>query len=563
MSITSSPGHPGSQRLNIFAVQVGLLRTRATRHAYVGVGIALIAVLVATAVIAWLQDGTVSLAGLVEAQRNNVSLWLLDLMPFAFALWGQYVSLLMAHEAGAMVLDATEDLRARSAALEVAADKQSTHDPLTELPNRGLFQDRLEQAIEQAHNNQYRLGIIVLNLDGFKEINDALGQHNGDRVLKSMARRLRGALPDTATVARLFGDTFAILLPKIDGREDLVRASNRISKDLESPYALENLTLSQQASGGGAICPDDAVDGETLLNCADSAMYQAKAKGGLFVLYEPRAKRSDPETVSLTAELRAAIQQGQLELYYQPIVECVGDRVHGVEALVRWQHPRRGLMLPHEFLPRAERSGLVLEITRWTLKQALEEARQLRQAGRSLRVSADVSPRSLLDPAFPDVFAGLLADAELPADGLLLEITEDAMVMAEKRRAHDIMTRIADMGVKIALANFGTGYSQLSRLKHLPLSELKVDQSLVQGMMSSPADLAIVQATICLAHALDLRVVAEGVGNEAQEDKLAELGCDMMQGHYVSRALSVTQLPTWLEEWSGGWHTGQALVGEA
>lgn len=542
-----------SQRLNLFATQVRLLRSRATRHAYVGMAIALAAVFVATGITAWLQSGEIGLQALLDAQRSNASLWLLDLMPFAFAFWGQYVSVLLAHEAGAMVLDATENLRARNAALEVAADRQNTHDPLTELPNRGLFLDRLEQAIEQSHREQARVGVVVLNLDGFKEVNDALGQHNGDRVLKSVARRLRSAVPESSTVARLFGDTFAVLLPRVEGREDLVRTARRISKGLEPPCALENLTLNLQASSGGAVCPDDAVDGDTLMNCADSAMHQAKSKGGLFVLYRARDRRADPETVSLTAELQTALQQGQLGLHYQPVVECAGDRVIGAEALVRWEHPRRGMILPQEFIPRAERSGLILEVSRWVLQRALEEARQLRQAGWPLRVSVNVSERSLLDPEFPDMLAGLLAATEVPADSLMLEINEDTL-MADRRRAHDIVARIGDMGVRIALDDFGTGYSQLAHLKRLPISEIKIDIGFVHDMLQSDSDLAIVRAAIDMGHALGLRVVGKGVEDENQEQKLAEMGCDCIQGHYVSRALTIDQLPGWLEEWHGGWH---------
>lgn len=545
-----------SQRMNLLTTQVKLLRTRATHHAYVGMGIAVLAVLLATAGTAWLQSGELTLQTLIAAQRDNLSLWLLDLMPFAFAFWGQYVSVLMAHEAGAMVLDATEGLRARNAALEVTADRQTTHDSLTELPNRNLFLDRLEQAIEQAHREQYQVGVIVLDLDGFKEVNDALGQHNGDRVLKSVARRLSSAVPETATVARLFGDTFAVLAPRIDGRDGLLAVSRRIGKGLEPPCALENLTLTLQASSGGAICPDDAVDGDTLLNCADSAMHQAKRKGGLFIPYQAKERPADPEMVSLTAELRTALQRSQLELYYQPIVECFGDRVIGAEALVRWQHPRRGLILPQEFIPRAERSGLILEISRWVLQRALEEARQLRQAGWPLRISINISERSLLDPEFPDTLAGLLAAAEVPADSLVIEITEDTL-MADQRRAHDIVARVAEMGVRFSIDDFGTGYSQLAHIKRLPVSEIKIASGFVHNMMDSEVDLAIVQAAIRLGQALGLRVVGKGVESEAQEQKLAEFGCDMMQGHYVSRALTISQLPTWLEEWHGGWHGGE------
>lgn len=544
-------GYGGS--ISLLRTNVGLLRARASRHAYIGLAIAVAAVLVATIFTAYFAVGEVSLAAMLAAQKSNVALWAIDCMPFVFAFWGQYVGVLMAHEAGALILDQTEDLRTQAAAMEVQAARQTAQDNLTGLPNRTLFLDRLEQAIEAAHGHDQRVGVLVIDLDNFKEINEVLGQHNGDRVLKSVARRLSHAVSEPATVARLAGDTYAVLLPRVLGADELLLMAVRMSKGLEPPCALENLTINLQATTGSALYWDDAADADTLLNRAISAMHEAKRTGSHYLRFEAGGQGIDPNMLSMTTELRAAIKHGQLELYFQPIVRCAGDRVAGAEALIRWHHPKRGTLGPEEFIPRAERSGLITELSRWMLKRALEHIRELRERGVTLTVSVNISARVLLDPDFPDLMVGLLAGCEVPGESLVLEITEDTL-MADQRRAHDILTRIAALGVQVSIDDFGSGYSQLAYLKRLPAHEIKIDRSFVQGILKSEADAHIVEASINLAHALRLRVVAEGVADEAQDAKLRELGCDRLQGPYIGRPMAAGDLPTWLAEWSGGWH---------
>lgn len=531
-----------------FSDVVRALRSRVSRYAYYGLVIALVAVLLATIVTVYLAGEAITLDSLYAAQRDNVSLLILDFMPFVFAVWGQYVGVVLSHEAGAIVFDQTESLRSDNAALEAEAKRRVQVDTLTGLASRAYFIEQLEAAVASAHLSRTRLGIMVIDLDGFSEVNDQFGASNGDRVLKSVARRLNQALSDSAQIARLGGDSFGVLISPLQSAEALESAARRIELGLEPPCTLESLALNLGASIGAAIYPDNARDTYGLLNAADNAMQQAKTRGGGFQIIKARQPLRDAEMHSLSAELRSAIDNDQLILHMQPIVDIAADRVHGVEALVRWQHPRRGLIMPGDFIPRAERSGLIRDLSNWVLRRSLQYIASLRTAGWPLRVSVNLSARSLLDPDFPDVLAGLLAAYDVPSKYLTLEITEDTL-MADQRRTLDIITRVANMGVQISIDDFGTGYSQLAYLKRLPASEIKIDRSFVQDMLVSKTDLSIVQATIGLAHALNLRAVAEGIESEAQVERLRLLGCDLMQGYHIGRPMPIERLREWLDEW--------------
>jgi len=532
-----------------FSHLVRALRCRVSRYAYYGLAIAVVAVVLATVAAVVLAGEPLTLSNLYAAQRNNVTLLAMDVMPFVFALWGQYVHVILSHEAGAMVLDETDRLRTDKAALQAEARRLEQQDALTGLANRTHFIELLENSLAAAHLNRTRIGIIVLDLDGFSEVNDQFGAANGDRVLKSVARRLANAVEDSALVlARLGGDSFGVLIEHLQSSEVLEKLGRRIQEVLEPPCALDQLSLNLGASIGAAVYPDNARDAYALLNAADGAMQHAKTRGGGFELVKARLPLKDAEMHSLSAELRAAIDGDQLVLHLQPLVDIQADRVHGVEALVRWQHPRRGLIMPGDFIPRAERSGLMRDLSNWVLRRALQYTAELRAEGWPLRMSVNLSARSLLDPDFPDVLAGLLAAYEVPSKSLTLEITEDTL-MADQRRTLDIITRVANMGVQISIDDFGTGYSQLAYLKRLPASEIKIDRSFVTDMLVSKTDLSIVQATIGLGHALGLRAVAEGIENENQADRLRVLGCDLMQGYYIGRPMPVDKLREWLDQW--------------
>lgn len=535
--------------LGLLATNVALLRTRASRRAYQGMAVALAAVLVATVITEYMSSGGVSPAGMFHAQRTNPALWLLDLMPFAFAFWGQYFSVVVAHEAGALVMDQTEALRASNRALEARAQRRSHMDNLTGLPNRELFLDRAGQAIQRAHMESHSVGALVLNIDSFTEINQTLGQHSGDRVLQSVAKRLRSANQEPATVARLGADNFAVLLPNIDGKQGLVEGARRISRALEPNIALENIAIAVRVNVGASLCPEHAIDAESLLNAADSAMHEAKTSAANFMLYQSgNRKQADPGMLSLVAELRHAIDLDQLDLYVQPIVNPAQRESTAVEVLLRWTHPRLGAVPPSEFIPRAERSGLINDLTEWVLRRALELSKNMAREGVKLHMSVNISARTLLDADFPDMLAGLLAASEVPGERLTLEITEDTL-MSDHQSIGRAIDKLAALGLQFSIDDFGTGYSQLAYLKRLPVSEIKIDRSFVKDMLKSSVDASIVEATINLGHALDLRVVAEGVEELAEAERLVELKCDLLQGYYFAKPMPDRDFPRWLQQW--------------
>jgi diguanylate cyclase (GGDEF)-like protein len=424
---------------------------------------------------------------------------------------------------------------------------QALHDGLTGLPNRTLLRDRTGQAIRQADRELVPAALLLTDLDRFKEINDTLGHHYGDQLLMQVGERLRAALREVDTVARLGGDEFAVLLPKIASAEDAVLVARKFQAALEEPFTLDDLTLAVEASIGLVLYPDHGDDPDELLQRADIAMYAAKDTHAEFMLFDAKLDQHSPRRLALLGELRRAIENEQLVLHYQPIVDAQTNKVLGVEALVRWQHPERGLLPPGDFIPLAERTGLITPLTHYVLKVALQQCRQWCQAGHELAVAVNVSARRLLDLSFPDEVAGLLAIWQVPARLLVVEITEST-IMADPAHALEVLGRLDRMGVQVAIDDFGTGYSSMAHLKSLPVHELKVDRSFVMHMTSSASDAVIVQTTIDLGRNLGLRVVAEGVEDAATWQELEALGCNAIQGYYVSRPIPAEDLTSWLEQ---------------
>ncbi len=527
-----------------FARDVSFLKAKATRQSVVGVVIALFALVVATTLAAYVQDGRLTWGGIVRAQQTNFVLWFLDLLPMFFAVWGQYVGSVMAHEAGAMVIDQTQELRTQTVALECKAHHETTHDALTDLPNRSLLHDRVVQAIHRAKRDGGRLALLVLDLDRFKEINESLGHFNGDRLLKQLAVRLQGVVRASDTLARLGGDEFAFVIPNVASDADLHKVAKTIQKAMDAPFSLEKLTLDVRASIGAAIFPEHGQDVDTLMQLADVAMYAAKQDNQGFVIYSSKLNMASPQRLTLMGELRQALERDELLMYYQPKFDNHCNRVTEVEALVRWQHPRHGLMQPAEFIPLAERTGLIKQLSLWVLKTVLHQSSRWREDGLEIAVSVNLSAHDLLDPELPDIIAGLLAQHSVPAKQLVLEITETA-IMADPDCSLEILNRIAKLGVRISIDDFGTGYSSLAYLRKLPVTEIKIDRSFVMEMLDNPGDEAIVQATIGLAKSLGLDVVAEGVENDATMVKLKSLGCNLLQGYHISKPMAAKDFPGW------------------
>jgi diguanylate cyclase (GGDEF)-like protein len=420
------------------------------------------------------------------------------------------------------------------------------HDTLTDLPNRSLLRDRTLQAIRQSERELVPAALLLIDLDRFKEVNDTLGHHDGDHLLVQVGQRLRGALRAVDTVARLGGDEFAVLLPRIETAEGATVVAAKLQAALAKPFVLAGLSLEVEASIGVAVYPDHGNDPDELLQHADIAMYVAKDTHSGFMVFDRKLDQHSPRRLALLGELRRAIERRHLVLHYQPKVDARSGRALGVEALVRWHHPTSGLIPPGEFVPLAERTGLITPLTHYVLDEAVHQCRGWLRAGHELQVAVNVSARRLLDHEFPDEVAATLAAWEVPARLLLVEITESA-IMADPAHAIQVLGRLDAMGVQVAIDDFGTGYSSMAYLKSLPLHELKVDRSFVAQMTSNIRDAVIVRTTIDLGRNLGLRVVAEGVEDQPTWRELLALGCDAIQGYHVSRPVPPDELITWLQ----------------
>ena len=422
---------------------------------------------------------------------------------------------------------------------------QALHDELTGLPNRALLHERAARAIVDVRRQGGTAALLLLDLDRFKEVNDTLGHDHGDELLEEVADRLRHAVRRDDTLARLGGDEFAVLLPDLPNRVAAIELAGRLHDAVARPFALRGVVVALEASIGVAFCPDHAADVTSLVQHADVAMYEAKRARTRIETYTEERDPYSAEKLRLLGELRAAIAAGELVLHYQPKIALDGREVIGVEALVRWQHPRHGLLPPDDFVPLAARTGAIGDLTRWVLDQAIGQCAAWREQGLDLPVAINLAAPNVVDAGLPDAVAGLLERHDVPADRLECEISEHT-VMADPQRALDVLERLRGMGVRLSLDDFGTGHASLAYLKRLPLDDVKIDRSFIAGMREDDDDAAIVRSTIDLARNLGLSVIAEGVETEAVVEDLAALGCDVAQGFFFSCALPPADLAGWL-----------------
>jgi diguanylate cyclase (GGDEF)-like protein len=402
------------------------------------------------------------------------------------------------------------------------------HDELTDLPNRTLLNDRLHQGILTAKREARPLALLALDLDGFKEINDSLGHHAGDRVLQLVAGRLRSALRESDTVARLGGDEFAVLLPHTDATGAEL-AAGKILQELEAPIAVEQRPMTVRASVGIAVFPEHGAGEQELLQKADLAMYMAKNDRTGYAVYSAHRDGRAEQRLALITAMWHGIENGQFSLDYQPILNLRTGRVGALEALIRWNHPQNGPLRPREFIQLAEQSGLITPLTIFTIGRAMHE---WPCNSHSLTVAVNLSPRSLHDGSFPARVREQIQNHAFDPSCLALEITEN-VIMADPERSIRYLSELHEMGIRLVMDDFGTGYSSLSYLRRLPVSQLKIDQSFIAGM-SQGEDEALVRSIIDLAHNLKLEVVAEGVETQEVCERLTALGCDHAQGHYIS-----------------------------
>jgi diguanylate cyclase (GGDEF)-like protein len=423
----------------------------------------------------------------------------------------------------------------------------ATHDALTGLPNRKLLADRLSQALLAARRDSTSAGLLLVDLDRFKEINDTFGHHSGDLLLAQIGPRFSSVLGDVGTVARLGGDEFAILLPAVDGVQGAVLVAENLRAALGEPFRVEDVEFDVEASIGIVLSGVHGGDASLLLQRADIAMYVAKNENLGISVYDPAVDGHSPAKLALLGDLRRALERRELFLLYQPKVGIGSGGLVGVEALVRWQHPVHGLVQPDDFVPLAEHTGLVGPLTRYVLDSALQQARMWMDANNPVRVAVNLSARNLLDDTLPDIVAAALEFHGVPAAFLELEVTETAL-MTEPARARRLLESIAELGVRISIDDFGAGYTSLGQLQDLPISELKIDRSFVTMLTEERGGSLIVQSVIELGHNLGLTIVAEGVESDTTICELAAMGCDVAQGYHVSPPMSVPAFEAWLAD---------------
>jgi diguanylate cyclase (GGDEF)-like protein len=421
------------------------------------------------------------------------------------------------------------------------------HDGLTGLPNRTmLIQEMVEALGDLRTGNSPGLSVMIMDLVGFKQVNDTFGHQLGDLVLQEAGQRMLDVLGGRGLLARLGGDEFAALLPRVDTIPGALEVASRMRETLERPIRIEGVDVEVGISVGIAVSPLHGLDGQTLMKRADAAMYDAKASGNGLHVYETGLDVAEtPERLALIAELRQGIASGELEVYVQPQASLETGRVLGVEALVRWRHPRHGLLFPDVFIPLAERSGLIRQLTDEVLEQALAACGRWRREGHRLTMSVNLSARSNFSDELVSGVQGLLLRHGVPAEALTLEITESS-VMKDPVRTGEVLDRLHALGVRLSIDDFGTGYSSLSYLRQLPVQEVKIDKSFVMTMLQEPDDAAIVRSIINLGANLGLVVVAEGVEDAATWTELERLGCENLQGFYLAAPMPISDFVEWL-----------------
>ena len=432
----------------------------------------------------------------------------------------------------------------------VESRHQALHDSLTGVANRTLLADRMERALTSAARRGNLVGLLLLDLDRFKEINDTLGHHHGDLLLREVAARILQVTRDQDTVARLGGDEFAVLLPEVASEESILRVAQRILDVLRGPADLGGTVVDISASIGAALYPTHCDTPAQLLQHADIAMYAAKRGQLGTVVYDQQVNNHSFQQLSLFGELRQAIDSDELVLHFQPKIDASTGRCRGVEALVRWQHPKRGLLPPGEFIPLAERTDLIRPLTDWVMRAAMRQHQAWRDSGLVLPIAVNVPATCLLDYAFPEQVAGLLEEYGMAPGLLTLEITESAMI-TDQTRAARILERLHHLGTRLSIDDFGAGYSSMSHLQTMPLDELKIDRRFIATLGRSEKDAAIVRAILEMAHVLQVAVVAEGVEDRATWTSLRAMGCDAAQGYHFCRPLPVGELVAWLADQPG------------
>lgn len=525
-----------------------VLKSRVNRFGVYGLIISLITILMSTIIVAYQMTGAITLTSMLYAQDNNFALRMLNFLPFIFAFWGQYAGNDIAYRASAIIVEETDILRAETSELKKKSLHDSTHDTLTKLPNRSLFYDKLRQAILTASWENRKVAILFLDIDNFKEINEGFGHGTGDKILKELAVRLQELVQGGHPLARMGGNEFAILLTHDGSGDDAATAlAKRIHQNLETPFLLGESSIEVAVSIGITLYPEQGTEVDTLVQQAEIAMSAAKKNQSGSVIYSLDLSEENPRRVLLVSELRHAIDHDQLELYYQPKISMQTGAMVSAEVLVRWTHPEYGSIPPGEFVGLAEQGRLINILTQWIIRTAIKDSEHWHKNGLNIGMAINISARDLNDPDLPNQIARILAEYEVKPEWFTLEITESS-IMEDPVRAMGILNHLSGMHFSLSIDDFGTGYSSLAYLSKLPVREVKIDQTFVQGMARNRDDSVIVGATIDLGHNLGLKVVAEGVEDKQTWQLLKQRGCDIAQGYFMSPPLAKPRFEEWLKE---------------
>jgi diguanylate cyclase (GGDEF)-like protein len=531
--------------VNLLGDNVRVLKNEVSKTAYQGVLIAVATIAIATLMVSFFSAGELSLNGIMSAQKNNMALWILDITPFVFGFWGQYSSTMIAYKAGAMIVDQTQELRNKADNLEKQTNYVSTHDFLTDLPNRALFYDRVERAIFSSNDQNQLLSILLIEIDNFKDVYNTLGRNSSDLILKQVSTRLKGLSRERDAIAKIDSNVFGFLLVDIDNLTIAERLAQTIQQAMEPPVIINHLKVSVHPNIGIVHFPDHGDDVDILVQRAGVALHMAQQSSSGYCIYEPSFDKHNPKRLTLMSEFRNAIRRDELELFYQAKVSIQTGQLLGAEALVRWNHPSYGVTSPDEFIPMAEYTRSIKHITLWVLQRAFRNCAAWHKQGIDIIISVNLSAKELHDPELPDLISSVAASAGIKPEWIMLEITEGS-VMNDPESSLAIIERLHRMGYQFSIDDFGTGYSSLAYLKKMPLTELKIARSFVMDIMNSENNATIVKATINLAHNLGLQVTAVGVESKEVMAKLKDYGCDKAQGHYLNKPLSDKDFNKWM-----------------
>jgi len=525
---------------------LSLSHTRTQRSAAKGALIASVAVIIATLLTAYAQPGGISLDSISTAQRTNAALWLLDLMPFAFAFWGQYVSNLVTREAGNAVIGHTHALWEQNQTMYARLQEQMESDAITGLANRNSFRAHLNQHIKSADQDAC-FAIVTLGIDSLREVHQAIGFDKAEILLRHVADKLSKVFTTSLFLARTSFDEFSVLIPDACKRAYVTTQAREILSALSEPFVVDGLTLIIEASIGASFFAKDSNDPEMLMRFAEAAMYVNRTENSEITFYSPDFEQSRLTELTMRAELMNAISEGHLVLHYQPKIDRE-FRVYEAEALIRWHHPEKGLVPPDQFVPFVERNGLNRELLLWVLGNAIAQLAIWQRRGIDIGVCINLSTLDLMDHELPHMLADVLRRTNVSPSRIKLELTE-TMVMEDHHRAMEVLSAITELGIHTSIDDFGTGYASLSYLHQLPSQELKIDKTFVTDMVENEHNMIIVQTIIDLAHNLSMSVVAEGVESEDVLHRLLDFGCDAMQGYHISRPMEASQLGPWLRRW--------------